>query len=93
MGSCDWLLSRSFAFDDDRLARAIAATFAKRRTPLPTELPDALTLAFALDEQKQQQWQAFANEVAHDPGSLAEVVSARAVFLMRHTAAAAKMTS
>lgn len=27
-----WILSRSFAFDDDRLARAIAATFARRGT-------------------------------------------------------------
>src|SRR3546814_4809860 len=36
-----WILKRSFSFDDDRLARAIAATFARRGTALPTEPPDA----------------------------------------------------
>jgi len=50
-----WLLSQSFPFDDDRLARAIAATFERRETEIPAELPDALTLAFAEDEQKQRQ--------------------------------------
>ena len=42
-----WLLSQSFPFDDDRLARAIAATFERRGTEIPAELPDALTSAFA----------------------------------------------
>jgi len=85
-----WILSRTFAFDDDRLARAIAATFSRRGTPLPTEIPDALTPAFAADEQKQQQWRAFIEDVAQDPGSLTDVVSGLAAFLMAHAAAAAK---
>jgi predicted nucleotidyltransferase component of viral defense system len=38
-----WLLSRSYEFTGDGLARAIAATFVRRKTPIPTELPDALT--------------------------------------------------
>lgn len=46
-----WILSRSFAFDDDRLARAIAATFARRGTVIPAEPPDALTPAFAADDK------------------------------------------
>jgi len=32
-----WILSRSFDFNDDRLARAITATFERRETPIPTE--------------------------------------------------------
>lgn len=36
-----WILSRSFDFDDDRLARAITATFERRETPIPEDLPDA----------------------------------------------------
>ena len=36
-----WILSRSFDFNDDRLARAITATFERRETPIPTEVPDA----------------------------------------------------
>src|SRR3546814_7545181 len=49
-----WILKRSFSFDDDRLARAIAATFARRGTAIPTEPPDALTPAFAAAEQTQR---------------------------------------
>ncbi|KAA5606377.1 nucleotidyl transferase AbiEii/AbiGii toxin family protein [Roseospira marina] len=77
-----WILSRSFSFDDDRLAQAIAATFARRETTVPTELPDALTPAFAADEQKQQQWRAFVEDVAVEPGPLALVLEELAGFLM-----------
>jgi predicted nucleotidyltransferase component of viral defense system len=48
-----WVLSRNFEFKDDALARAIAATFARRKTEIPVELPDALTTAFAEDPGKQ----------------------------------------
>ncbi len=47
-----WLLSQSFPFDDDRLDRAIAATFERRETEIPAELPDALAPAFGEDEQE-----------------------------------------
>ncbi len=77
-----WILSRSFNFDDDRLPRAIAATFARRETAIPQDLPDALTPAFAQDAQKQRQWRAFVEGVAHDPGDLAIVIKDIAVFLM-----------
>lgn len=85
-----WILSRSFAFDDDRLPRAIAATFARRRTPIPQELPDALSPSFAGDVQKQQQWRAFVEDVALNPGELADVIRDLAAFLMPHAAFAAK---
>jgi predicted nucleotidyltransferase component of viral defense system len=77
-----WILSRSFNFDDDRLPRAIAATFARRGTAIPQDLPDALTPAFAQDAQKQRQWRAFVEGVAHDPGELAIVIKDIAAFLM-----------
>jgi predicted nucleotidyltransferase component of viral defense system len=86
-----WLLSQSFPFDDDRLARAIAATFERRETEIPTELPDALTRAFAKDERKQRQWNAFLENVALDPGSLADVTEGVAGFIMPHAIAAAKI--
>ncbi len=44
-----WVLGRSFAFDDNRLPRAIAATFEPRGTAIPQDPPDALTQAFASD--------------------------------------------
>ena len=86
-----WILSRSFAFNDDRLSRAIAATFTRRGTAIPTDLPDALTPAFALDEQKQRQWLVFVEDVALGPGDLADVIKDLAAFLMRHAASAAEL--
>lgn len=79
-----WVLNRTFAFTDDRLARAIAATFARRKTPIPHELPDALSPDFANDPSKQAQWRAFVRGVAIPPGSLAEIVAELAAFLMAH---------
>ncbi len=87
-----WILSRTFAFEDDRLPRSIAATFARRGTEIPTELPDALSRAFATDEGKQRQWQAFVEGVALDPGPFKDVVDALAAFLMPHAAAARGLT-
>jgi predicted nucleotidyltransferase component of viral defense system len=86
-----WLLSQSFSFDDDRLARAIAATFERRETEIPTELPDGFTPAFSSDAQRQRQWSAFLESVARDPGSLGEVIERVAAFIMPHAAAAARI--
>lgn len=86
-----WILSRSFPFDGDRLPRAIAATFTRRETPIPIELPDALTPAFAADQQKQRQWRAFVEDVALDPGDLAAVIRDIADFLMPHAMTAARI--
>jgi predicted nucleotidyltransferase component of viral defense system len=87
-----WILSRSFTFDDDRLSRAIAATFARRGTPIPQEPPDALTTAFAEDAQKQRQWRAFVGDVAHDPGDLETVIRDLAAFLMPQAASAVRLS-
>ena len=85
-----WILARSHEFDGVRLARAIAATFARRKTGIPSERPDALTPAFAEDQTKQRQWTAFLEDVAITPGTLAEVVEDLATFLMPHADEARK---
>jgi predicted nucleotidyltransferase component of viral defense system len=54
-----WYLSQHFTFEGSLLGRAIAATFERRRTPIPTDTPLALTSEFANDETKQRQWVAF----------------------------------
>jgi predicted nucleotidyltransferase component of viral defense system len=87
-----WVLSRASEFPGDRLPRAIAATFARRDTEVPAELPDALTDAFATDAAKIQQWNAFAADVAFQPGTLADVVRDLAVFLMPHAAMARNLS-
>ena len=85
-----WILSRSFSFGD-RLARAIAATFARRGTAIPVDPPDALSPAFAADELKHQQWRAFLKEAAVNPGTLADVTDDLAAFLVPHAGSAAKL--
>lgn len=83
-----WSLSRLHTFEGDRLARAIAATFIRRNTPIPTELPDALTAAFAQDVSKQRQWSAFLDGIEVAAVPLADITSAIRDFIMPHVAAA-----
>jgi hypothetical protein len=54
-----WVLSRAYEFKGDALARAIAATFARRKTTIPIGRPDGLTQAFAEDSGTLEQWVAF----------------------------------
>jgi hypothetical protein len=82
------LLSRAYAFEDDRLARAIAATFARRKTEIPANPPDGLTQAFADDPAKQQQWTAFAKGIEAKADTLRKVIEELAAFLMLHAKAA-----
>jgi predicted nucleotidyltransferase component of viral defense system len=83
-----WVLSRTSEFKGDSLAKAIAATFTRRKTEIPSEPPDALMPAFAADAAKVQQWNAFVADVAFQPGTLAEVIKDLITFLMPHAAAA-----
>jgi hypothetical protein len=83
-----WILAQTYDFKDDRLAQAIAATFARRKTEIPTERPDGLTAAFANDPTKQQQWAGFVGEVAVNPGTLPEMTEDLSAFLMPHAEAA-----
>ena len=54
-----WILMREFDFDGELLKAAITATFNRRRTQLPTVIPQGLTDRFSEDSQKQAQWVAF----------------------------------
>lgn len=79
-----WMLSRSYDFDGERLSRAIAATFERRGTAIPEDLPDALTPPFTTDAAKQRQWKAFARDLAADVPSLETIATDLAGFLMPH---------
>jgi hypothetical protein len=83
-----WILSRNFEFKDGKLPRAIATTFARRKTEIPSEVPDALTTAFTEDLTKVQQWNSFSEGVAFRPATLADVVKDLSAFLMPHASAA-----
>lgn len=54
-----WVLSERFAFDGTTLAEAMRRTFERRRTPIPSAVPLALSDEFATDGTKQRQWRAF----------------------------------
>jgi hypothetical protein len=75
------LLRRTFSFDH-RLHEAVAATFARRGTPVPAELPVGLSDAFAFDGVKNQQWRAFLRRSGGEKGmELGAVVAALRAWL------------
>lgn len=86
-----WLLSQSFEFDENQLARAITATFERRGTDIPSETPEGLTPAFGEDEAKQRQWEVFVRDVSFEPGGLPDVVAKLSEFLMPVTNIASKL--
>ena len=55
--------ARSFEFDGRELTEAIKATFERRETEIPDELPLALTPEFFRNDDKQKQWTAFAKKL------------------------------
>lgn len=69
------VIARRTELDGATLAGAIAATFARRSTALPTVRPVALTSQFSEDETKRRQWQAFLNKNRLAISNLAETVS------------------
>ena len=76
-------LALAKSFDGEILRAAVAATFSRRQTAIPTPLPLALTSEFANDPQKQLQWAAFVrrNRLSDAPQSLDQVVAKLAEFL------------
>jgi hypothetical protein len=54
-----WVLIENFDFDGELVARALKATFERRRTPIAEAIPVGLTAEFHDDGPKQKQWKAF----------------------------------
>ncbi len=86
-----WMLATTYPFKGATLMDAIAATFKRRKTPLPTEPPLALTPEFSEDRAKQTQWDAFVKRgrIHMDKLTLSEVVALLLKFVMPPTLAAA----
>lgn len=86
-----WVLCRQFEFQGPMLCQAIRATFERRRTPVPAEVPLALSAEFSHDQGKQAQWRGFISKGKLDTGGagLNEVVDALRGFLMPPAKAAA----
>ena len=69
-----YALLREGKTDSARLARAIAATFARRRTGLPQDMPQGLGGEFASDSTKQTQWRQFLSKNRLEAPALDEVI-------------------
>jgi hypothetical protein len=78
------VLAQRFAFDGPSLARAISATFRRRKTTVPAQPPLALTSEFGTDGSKTKQWDAFVRKGKLDTGGigLADVCDELNRFLM-----------
>lgn len=83
-----WSLATHFRFEGAILAQAISETFESRGTPLSPR-PVAFSDAFAVNSEKQVQWEAFCRRLHMEdtPATLQEVVQVIAVFLLPVTEA------
>ena len=59
-----WVCSNHLDFDTDTLLKAISATFKNRKTSLPAEEFEALTVRFV--EQHRVQWNAFVRKIGEE---------------------------
>ena len=86
-----WYLAGNFAFEGQRLATAVRATFARRQTPLPAEPPVGMSPAFGRDPAKQKQWSASVarSRLLEKPEGLTEVIGKLREFLWPVIGAAA----
>lgn len=70
-----WMLTGAVELDSERLRRAIAATFERRNTAVPSAIPEGLSDAFAEDPGKLRQWEAFARSLAGEAPLFRDVVT------------------
>lgn len=69
-----WMLTSTFDLDPERMRQAFTATFARRHTTIPNQVPDGLGDAFAGDPGKQRQWNAFVGTLTGPVPQLDQVV-------------------
>jgi predicted nucleotidyltransferase component of viral defense system len=77
-----WMLSHSYDFRGDVLAKAIEKTFDNRNTPI-TNAPTVFDPSFVQDADTRTQWQAFIRKakLADAPGAFEDVVTTIKMFL------------
>ena len=78
-----WILLQKFELEEVLLKKAIKATFDRRKTAIPKEMPMAFSEEFYEDTTKKKQWSAFLNKNGiKDKKNLKEIVSSLEEFLM-----------
>src|SRR5690606_24547791 len=83
-------LSRHQTVEGDLLIKAVQATFARRETSIPKEIPTALTGTFFTDSGKLLQWDAFRRKGGLSAPELVDVIERLAAFLVPPLAEEAK---
>jgi len=69
-----WAILNSQAIETDELAEAIAATFSRRETDVPSTVPAGLTDAFSADPLKTQQWATYTASISLEGLSLENAI-------------------
>lgn len=69
-----WAILNSQPIDENELAGAIAATFSRRETEIPTTVPAGLTDQFSADPQKTQQWGTYTASISLEGLSLDDAI-------------------
>lgn len=69
-----WILAQHATIDPTILRGAIQATFERRGTPMQADAPIGLSVVFAADPIKQQQWRAFLSKNRLKAPALAEII-------------------
>ena len=87
-----WSMATALDFDGAELRDALAATFARRGTALPTAIPAALTNDFTQQDAVTKMWNAFTKKLGTSQTAtpnLAEVAGMIIIFIMPVAAATA----
>jgi len=86
-----FILSNTFSFDGNTLVKAIKATFRRRETQIPEDIPLALSDEFANSTDKNNQWKAFINRNSLDDLNIdfPQLIKALGEFLLKPLHAAA----
>lgn len=77
-----WILAKHSDFDGAILSQAVRATFERRNTAIPNDVPIGLTEEFVKDDLKEKQWQAFLRKNALHQAPLETVVGQLKLFLL-----------
>jgi len=88
-----WMLASTLTFDGEELVDALGATFTKRATLLPTQVPVSLTPEFIDQGPTRRMWQTlrarFATSGIEAPATLQETIDIIIIFIMPAAEAAA----
>lgn len=68
-----WAIPKAQQMSEDELREAIASTFERRKTVIPTQRPDGLSTEFTRDQQKARQWLAYADSIDLEAITLEQV--------------------